>query len=103
MLSNVPITFAKQGSLQVTTVNQKTAARSANMEPLKTLGDMGRKGSQLGWDADRTWKSLVFFGEDHSPGLELFSQVSNATHRRKMDANGLHGVENLQPLLWLVR
>ena len=49
--------------MQVTTVNQQTATRSANMEPLKTLGDMGRKGSKLGWDADRTWKSLVFFGE----------------------------------------
>lgn len=50
------------GRCTVTTVNQQTAAKSADMEPLKTLADMGRKGSQLGWDADRSWKSLVFFG-----------------------------------------
>lgn len=49
------------GRCVVTTTNQTTATRSASLEPLKTLGGY-RKGSLLGWDADPSWKNLVFFG-----------------------------------------
>jgi len=47
---------------QVTTTNQTTAKRAESMEPLKTLGGY-RQGNLLGWDADPSWKHLVFFGE----------------------------------------
>lgn len=49
------------GRCVVTTTNQTTAQRSESMEPLKTLGEY-RKGGLLGWDADPSWKHLVFFG-----------------------------------------
>ena len=45
----------------MTTVNQATGVRSRSGEPLKTLGTY-RRGSTLQWDADPSWRSLVFFG-----------------------------------------
>ena len=45
----------------MTTINQETAEVSKKMEPLKTLGTY-RSGKVLGWEADRSWRGLAFFG-----------------------------------------
>lgn len=49
------------GRCTVTTVDQATAVTSPMKEPLRTLQTY-RKGQTLGWTADKSWRSLVFFG-----------------------------------------
>lgn len=57
--------------VQVTTVNQDTAETSAKKEPLRTLGTF-RRGKDIGFTADPTWKNGVFFGASRGCSRFIF-------------------------------